>query len=175
VTRSNRILNRLLILQVGIVAIGVGGALELPVLRIQPLTNWAPTTATLWACLVACLIIIVLSVLWIATRGRGRTSELLTLVDDTGSVTIDTRVAADLLADTLNDNPHVLSVGSGSYRVRGTTVLSLRVITSTGADLPALISSVGRAVEELDDVLERRVPVLLHLVSGLSAREVRTR
>lgn len=174
-TRSNRVLNRILIFLVGLVAIATGLVLELSALGIDEPAVATPTNAALWIALSACVIVIVLCLLWITTRGRGRTSQLLTLTDETGTITIDTRVAADLLTDALHGNPDVRSVGSGSWRMRGTTVLSLRLVTSRRTNLPTLIESVGRAVDDLDGALERRVPVLLQIVSGLSVREVRTR
>jgi hypothetical protein len=173
------VLNRLLIALVGLVAIVTGLALEVPnfapTLAIDAPHPAAPDHTVLWIALGACVVIVVLALLWMFTRGRGRTSDLLSVTDDHGSITVDTRVAADLVADALSDNRDIVSVGSGAYRMRGQEVLSLRVVARKGADLPTLIDSVGWAIDELDGVLERRVPVLLQVVSGLAVREVRTR
>jgi hypothetical protein len=175
-TRSNRILNRLWIALVGLVAIATGVVLAAPrFIGKGNLDIATPTTETLWIALAACVVIIVLALVWILSRGRGRASEVIELKDDAGSITIDARVAADLIADALHDNRDIVSVGSGSYRMRGSRVLSLRVVARKGANLPALIGAVGGAVDELDVVLERRIPVLLQVVSGLSVREIRTR
>jgi hypothetical protein len=178
-TRSNRIANRTLILLVGIVAIATGLALGIPrfgsALSISLPKFSAPTPTALGIALGACVVVVGLAVAWIVTRGRGRTARLLSVPNSHGSITIDSRVAADLIADALAGNRDIVSVGSGSYSMRRQSVLSLRVVTRKGVDLPELIQSVGHAVDELDGVLERRVPVLLQIVSGRIVREVRTR
>jgi len=169
-TRSNRILNRALILLVGVVAIAAGLALELPTfsprLGLQTPKLAVPSDDVLWIVFAACVAVVVLSLLWMFTRGRGRTSELLVLGDPNGSITVDARVAGDLIADGLADHRDIASVGSGSYRMRGQRVLSLRVVIRPSADLPGVIRDVAQKIDELDVVLERRFPVLLQVVAG---------
>ncbi len=178
-TRSNRVGNRLIILLVGLVSIGVGVALELPrfgsTLSLAAPTAITLASSTLWIALAVCVGVIVLSVIWIVTRGRGRTAHLVAVTDTTGSTTIDARVVADLLSDALTGNRAVASIGSGAWRMRRQTVLSIRLVARKGAHVPDLIRSVGTAVEELDVVLERRIPILLQIVSEPGVRTVRTR
>jgi hypothetical protein len=178
-TRSNRVLNRILILLVGVVAIVTGLAVALPAFAVNLGVSvpkfTAPHSDQLWISLGACLVIIVLSLIWIFTRGRGRTSVLLARTDDQGSITIDVHVAADLVAEALSDNRDVASVGSGAYLMRNERVLSLRLVTKRGADLPALISAVNEVIGEFDSLIESRIPVLLQVVSELGSRTIRTR
>ena len=68
-----------------------------PILSLTVPKLDAPDSAALWIGLGVCVVIILLALLWILTRGRGRTSDLITLTDDHGSITVDTRVAADLV------------------------------------------------------------------------------
>jgi hypothetical protein len=179
VTRSNRIGNRIIILLAGLVSVAVGVALALPrfgsYLTITAPTLSAPQPAALWIGLGACVGVIILSLLWMLTRGRGRTGTLLNQSDQAGSTTIDVHVAADLLSDALAGSRDVASIGSGAYRMRGQTMLSLRLVARNGAHLPTLIQSASNAVDELDEVLERRIPVLLHIVSERGVRTIRTR
>ncbi|NEM91623.1 hypothetical protein [Galbitalea soli] len=181
-TRSNRVVNRIILFVVGLTALAGGAVLLLPLLgRAAPLRLPAPDTlapATLAIVSVATAIVVVLSVAWIVTRGRGRTSQLLVVPGEAGVLTLDSRVAADLVADALAHNADVVSVGSAGFRMRGRTVLSLRVVARRAADLSSLVAAVSEAIGALDAILDTRLPVLLQVVPGvrvIRARENRAR
>jgi hypothetical protein len=93
--------------------------------------------------------------------------------DDTGETSINARVAADFIADDLKLVADVVSVASRAYRIKGSIALELTVTTRRAADVRHVVDSVRRAVEELDDVLEERIPVLLHVASGVRANFAR--
>jgi hypothetical protein len=149
-TRSNR----------GAYVLAPAASIDLPTLGAL-----APTD--LWIAISAAVVLIVLAIAWIVTRGRGRISHLLVLSGENGTLTLETRVVADLIADALSGNADVVAVGSGGYRMRGSSVLSLRLTARRGADLATIIRSVGTAVDDLDIVLEQRIPVLLQVASGV--------
>jgi hypothetical protein len=181
-TRSNRLLNRIILALVGLslIAVAVWVANRYyPVVDIDPLS--APTGRNLWIVAGIALGMAILSLVWILTRGRGRTSSIVTATDDTGSVSIDARVAADLIAHDLAALAEVVSVSSTAFRTgaRSTpAALELRVVTRRSADLPTVVRTVTTSVEQFDAALETRLPVLLHVASGVRAsfaREQRVR
>jgi hypothetical protein len=173
-TRSNRLLNRLFVAIVGLalVAIGAWEANRVyPVVAIVELD--ASTSAVLWMIAATCLVVAVLSIAWIVSRGRGHSRAVVSRTDDTGETSINARVAADFIADDLKLVADVVSVASRAYRIKGSIALELTVTTRRAADVRHVVDSVRRAVEELDDVLEERIPVLLHVASGVRANFAR--
>jgi hypothetical protein len=179
VTRSNRILNRVIIALVGLVLIAVGAWQAnrvYPVLATPELAT--PTATALWITAAVCLVIAVLAIAWILTRGRGQSRTLISRADAAGSTSITARVAADLVSEDVSRIADVVSVSARAFRVRGSVTLELTVTTRRAADVRGVVDAVRVAVERLDDVLDERLPVLLHMASGVranSAREQRVR
>lgn len=171
-TSTNRLANRLLLALVGAAALGVGAWI---VLRAYPRLVLAlpdvPAlgTTALWAIAASSAVAIILALSWMLTRGRGRSGRLLRDESTDGSVEFDVTVASDLLAAALVRQPDIRSVKVASYRVRRSDALLVTVDARGGCDLPRLRDDVGHAVEELDHLLERRIPVLLHVTSGVRA------
>jgi len=168
-TRSNRIVNRLILLVLGLVLIAAaayvagGRALGLP--RIPN-----PSVGVLWAIVGGAVVVIVLSLVWILSRGRGRIRHLIEDESSDGSLTIDAHLVADLVGDALADQPDVTAVSSTGFRMRGRSVLSLRVTVRRGADLARVIRAVDTAVAQLDGVLEQQLPILLQVTGAVRAR-----
>lgn len=170
-TGTNRLGNRILLALLGLSAIAAGSWVLVrayPVIALPALTSKLDTT-TLWIATAAVTVAIVLSIVWMVTRGRGRTGRLLRDETSDGSVEFDARVATDLLSAGLARQPDLLSVRVASYRVRRAEALLLTVTVRNGCDLSRLRDDVARAVDGLDAVLERRIPVLLHVTSGMRA------
>ncbi|MBK4348209.1 hypothetical protein [Lacisediminihabitans changchengi] len=172
-TRSNRILNRVILAVLGLVLIAAaayvagGSGLGLPNIP-------KPSVGVLWAIVGGAVVVIVLSLIWILSRGRGRIRHLIEAESADGSVTIDALLVADLVGDALADQPDVVAVSSTGFRMRRRSVLSLRVTARRGADLARVIRAVDTAVEQLDGVLEQQLPVLLHVTGAVRAtRQVR--
>ena len=183
-TRSNRVLNRTLIALAGILLLAAGAWMLAPRaadalgFRLALPGYPRPDATALWIAAAIFAVIAVLAFAWGVTRGRGRTSRLIVAPGEGGSVTIDARVASDLLGEALEVEPDVVSVGATTFEVRGDSVLSVRVTARRGADLERIVDSVGAAVEPLDHLLETRIPVLLHVATGVRAnlaREQRAR
>jgi len=173
-TRSNRTMNRILLALVGLVLIAAAAwvanraypVLDLPTIPV-------PDTTALWVIAASALLLVVLSILWIDTRGRGRASSVVTKTDETGTVSIDARVAADLIGHDLAALADVVSVSSTAFRTTASAksdiALELRVVARRSADLRHLVDTVTRSVEQFDDALETRIPVLLHVATGVRA------
>ncbi|MBG6054959.1 hypothetical protein IWX81_001370 [Salinibacterium sp. CAN_S4] len=176
---SNRFLNRLLLVVVGLALIGMGGWLLVAaypqVLSVVPgLPETLPavpetTVPVLWIAAVVTAVLAFLCLPWVFTRGRGRISYLLQEEGAAGSVSFDNAVASQLLDDALGTQPDVISVKVTSHRVRRRPALAIALTARNGSDLPRLLSAVTDAVEQLDAVVEQRIPVLLHVTSGVRA------
>ena len=173
-TRSNRGLNRIILALVGLVFIALAAWVAnraYPVIELPAVPD--PDTTVLWIIAASALVIVLLSLGWIISRGRGRTSAVLTASDDTGTVAIDARVAADLIAQDLEALADVVSVSSTAFRTTGRAqsgvALELRVVARRHADLRHLVDTVTRSVESFDEALETRIPVLLHVATGVRA------
>ena len=169
-TRSNRPLNRLGLAIVGLLFIAVAAWIGARATSFVALPDIPALDATtLWIIAGISVAAIALAIVWIVTRGRGRARTLLTATDDDGHGSIEARVAADLISDDLARVTDIVDVTARAFRVRGQTVLELVVTTRRAADVRLVIDSVGRAVAALDDVLATRIPVLLHVASGVRA------
>jgi hypothetical protein len=181
VTRSNRALNRIILLVLGLVALIVAAALALPMLpsgsvprsvrdATSPdgLTRLAPAVTLEWIAAVVALVIIVVAVAWMATRGRGRTRVAID-----GELGVDSRVADELIRDALSREPDVIASSVVAFRVRRRPVLRINVEARRGADLRRLTDAVHTAVEGLDVALgsdtAHRLPVVVQVTSGLRA------
>ena len=178
-TRSNRVMNRVLLALVGLAFLTVAAWIANRYFSVVDVfAIGVPDVRGLWITASICLVLIVLAIVWIATRGGGRARTLVTAADDEGHGSIEARVAADLVADDLARIPDIVDVSARAFRVSGRVVLELVVTTRRAADVRLVVDSVGRAVAGLDDVLATRIPVLLHVASGVRAnlaREQRVR
>ncbi|CAN5191793.1 hypothetical protein BH11ACT5_BH11ACT5_10440 [soil metagenome] len=173
-TATNRLANRVLLALLGVAAVGVGGWIViraypqvLPMVALPELP--ALDTTALWVVAASAAAAIILALLWMFSRGRGRSGLLLRDASPDGSVEFDVTVASDVLTAALARQPDILSVKVASYRVRRTLALLVTVNARSGCDLPRLRDDVGRALDGLDQLLERRIPVLLHVTSGVRA------
>ena len=164
-TRTNRLLNRVFLALVGLVLIAAAawiGNRAYPLLEIPALPETL-SADLLWIIVAACALLIVLSIAWIVTRGRGRQQTVLRVGGDDGSVAIDARVASDLISEDLKSVNDVSSVSATAFRVGREPALEVRVDARRGADLRTVITSVTGSIDELDAVFEKRIPVLLHV------------
>lgn len=168
-TSSNRTLNRLVLLAVGLglvalalVVVARAAPAEQALLSFVPALPAFEDPASLWLIAVAAALGIVLAAAWIGTRGRGRTSRAY----DRDGVVIDEAVVAGLLRESLAAQPDVLAVAAHSYRRGGGTVLA-RVEVRTRPDLSPLLDGVRAAVEHTDATLGAALPMVVHLTSGV--------
>lgn len=173
-TLSNRFINRLLLLVIGLVALAGASLLAMHVFpRLAELAGltavpWMPVlpdladAATLWWLAGGVLLVIVLAVAWIATRGRGRTSQALSA----DGVVVDDSVVAGILRAELDGDPDVLAVSAQGYR-RAAGVVMVAIETRTRADLGALLAHVRAAVAVADARIGIEVPLVIHLTQGI--------
>lgn len=180
-TSSNRTMNRILLFVLGLVAIVVAvvaGAGVLPPVRdaISPYVTLPKRvtvdTATLWIVAVACAVVIVLSLIWVFTRGRGGTSIALRETRESGAdgdadqVTINVGLVRDVVEHELSEVRDVVGTRVDLYRVRRSRAARVRVAVRRGGDAGTVLDAVDRALDTLDRVLGREIPTLVHLTGG---------
>ena len=174
-TRSNRVLNRGILLVLGLLALAAAAATALPLLpmtllgvRMPHLELAAPGQLALQLTVVCCVVVIALAVAWIVTRGRGRTVSAVG-GDRADGVSVDVHVVEQLLRDALDGDPDLLHTSVTGFRIRGRSVLRVRLSMRRGAELRRLLDALGRAVAGLDVALGVELPILVHVTSGLRA------
>ncbi|RFA10481.1 hypothetical protein B7R54_15680 [Subtercola boreus] len=186
---TNRFLNRLFLFIIGLLVLAAGAVLAvgalLPDLQ-QPISNGARTANDqvdgtfqanpwiLWATAGAAVILIVVLLWFVLRQGRGRTTTLLTVRQNTtantptgGDLRVDVKVAAQVLEDALTRQPEIAAVDVVAFRVRRENVLRITAHARKGASPVRIRTLIDSAVTEWDDVLGQTTPVVIQIVSGL--------
>lgn len=190
---TNRALNRLLLLVVGLLLVAVGAAAATAVLLPAVRDGWKASadpirdqvgtwlqstplgdTGVSWimpAVLVVIVLAVVLLVVFALRQGHGRTG---TVVDETvgehGQTVISSKVAEDAIQDALSARPEFVTSHVSTYRVKRTPTLKVSVTCRRGvspADASAIVESSLRA---LDQLLGRELPALVQISGGFRAR-----
>lgn len=191
-TTTNRFLNRLLVLLIGLVLLVSGGAVAVgalvpalhdPVVRaardaVSPtakaLSGGSPWI--LWIAAAAALILIVLLLVFVFRQGRGRTGTLLRREErgargsSSGAVVVDAKVAEQVLEEALARDRDILSVDVTAFEIRRRSILRVTVQARQGASPVELRRTVEDAIAEWDALLGAEVPVVVQFVRGLRAR-----
>lgn len=180
-TRTNRIANRIVLAAIGLVALALAAAVALPFASALGFTvpwedlGFAVPDATgapvLWALAGAALLVVLFAIAWIVTRGRGHTSTALSVE----GATIDASVVQSILRERLTSAPDVVVVSASAHRRRGGPVVLVRVQARPGPDLAALQKAVRDAIDRLDEVIGARIPLVVHLTSGVRSSIARPR
>lgn len=174
-TKSNRTLNRIILFVLGLVAVVVGiamGAGVLPAVQdaVKPYVDLprsldVPASA-LWIVAGAAVLVIVLSLVWVFTRGGGGTSVAVREHSGDDTVTINVALVRDVLEHELAGVRDVVGSRVDTYLVRRQRAARIRVAVRRGGDAVTVLDAVDRAVAVLDRTLGRPVPVLVHLTGG---------
>lgn len=165
-TSSNRFLNRLLLLVIGLLA-----------LVAAALVGWSAATGTdlpfalpeqgtpleLGIVLAAAVVVVVFAVAWVLTRGRGRRR----LAIDTPEVQVDAKAIEALLRSELSASPDIAGTSVQAYRVRRQQTLLVTVQARKHPDLTALTASVRQAIARTDAQLGATLPLVVHVTTGL--------
>jgi hypothetical protein len=174
-TSSNRTLNRIILFVLGLVAVVVGlamGAGVLPALRdaLEPSLTFpdrieVPATS-LWIVAAACLVVVVLALVWVFTRGRGGTAVAVREAQGDDEITVNVALVRDVIDHELAGVHDVVSSKVDMYTVRGHRAARLRVAVRRGGDAVTVLDAVDSAIATLDRTLGRELPVLVHLTGG---------
>ncbi|WP_043675407.1 hypothetical protein [Clavibacter michiganensis] len=189
-TSTNRALNRLLVIVVGLVLLVVGAAVAtgaaLP--DVQSTVSGAASDARgpvedalsggqpwiLWVVAAAALVLI-LVLAWFALRqGHGRTGTLLRRAPGDGagsptggSLVIDAKVAEQMLEETLGHDASIVSIDVSAFEVKRSTVLRITAVARRGVSPMQVRRTVDEAVARWDAVLGTEVPVVIQITGGL--------
>ncbi|RUR03074.1 hypothetical protein [Labedella endophytica] len=189
---TNRFLNRLFVFVAGLVVLAAGAAVSVGALlpdaqstisdgaesAVGPATDALDAQPwILWVAAVAAVLLIV-SLLWFVFRqGRGHTGTLLRIDEASsrkapsgGGVTLDVKVAAQVLEEAITRNPDVVSVDVAGFRVKNENTLRLTAHARRGASPVELRRSIDAAVAEWDAVLGTSTPIVIQIVSGLRTK-----
>jgi len=185
-TSSSRILNRVLLLLAGLLAL-VGALLAArPLLPERFFASWWPPVrraiddashavgswSTPWGAaegtrIVAAaggVVVAIALIAFLATRRRPRSRTVLRFEDRAGSTAVDETIADAVLTEPFRHRSDVLSSRTQGYRIAGRTVLRLAVVPRSGADLPALLAETEDGVARWDALSGTRTPVVVHFV-----------
>ena len=172
---TNRILNRALLLLVGLVLVAAG--LAGVAVAVRPpwatgvidgagrwLANVPAAPPVIWATAgLAAAVLAVLLIAFVFTRGRGRTATVLRAKTAVGVTTVDRDVADAVLAGPLRSRPDVISAHTAVYCVKGAPAIRFAVTVRQGADLSRVLAAAGRSTADWDALAGRPIPILLHL------------
>lgn len=148
------------------------------------------------AVLAVLVIVAVLLVCWIASQGTGRSNRLAQQDSDTGKTpgktTVDTAVAAQVIKAALADNTQVLATSVQSWNNKAwnnkawtnkarkntgagsNSGLKISIQTRKGASPVEVMAAVEHLVEDLDQLLGFRLPVLVRIKAGTRTLFART-
>jgi hypothetical protein len=184
---TNRALNRLFVLVVGLLLLAAG-ALAVAVATVPAVTSqWKRTAAALagdgapsWVrdpavgrasplvlgVAAAAAVLIVLLLVFIAKQGHGRTAAALEQRTGTTVTRIDLAVPKALLEQHLRDRPELAGLRISAYEVRGTPMLKITARCSRGASPAAVSAAIGGAIRDLEQIVGTDVPAFVQLTGG---------
>ncbi|MBT2484974.1 MULTISPECIES: hypothetical protein [unclassified Microbacterium] len=186
---TNRVMNRVVLLLVGIVLLGAGVATIIAALQSAgaspawldgPVTaiSEAWTTVGAWrvevtgigavsvfmvAAAAAVIVLTMLLLMFVLSRRRGGSKNVLDVKSGDGRTTVDRNVADAVLTAPLNSRPDVIAARTSAYRLKTSHAIELAVTVRPGASLAAVTEAAETAIRDWDQLLGSRVPIMLHL------------
>jgi len=111
----------------------------------------------------AALVLSILLLMFLFTRGGGRTRTVLRMDGEHGRTSVDRSVAEAVLAGSLAERADVISARTGVYLVKREPAIELAVTVQRGASLGRVLDAAESSVRDWDSLLGTRLPVLVHL------------
>lgn len=183
---TNRALNRVFILVVGVLLLAAGAVAVLLGAVPAVASQWRQTATTLqsdpqsWvadptvgrasllvlAVVLVALVLIILLIAFIAKQGHGRTAAALQQHEGGTSTRIDLAIPKALLEEHLKGRDEITGLRISAYEVRGTPMLKISARCRRGIS-PAVVSElVGRAIGDLERIVGTDVPTFVQLTGG---------
>ena len=117
------------------------------------------------------LLLVALLLIFIFRQGHGHTTTLITEDgDDHGGIEIDARVAERLLGDALANHRALVSSHVSTYRVRGIPVLKVAVVARRGVSPTDIAAAIDPLLDALNSVLGRDVAASIQIGAGIRTR-----
>lgn len=174
-TRSNRILNRLALILLGLLALTGAAVLLRPEAEqyvLEPAGLMVPSFGLDQLGSILPIAIIVLAVLAVVvalavtlTRGRGADGTAI----EQDAVSVDANLVEGILRRQLDGEDEILHVRLRAFRKQDRVLLA-EVQVRRGADLANVHRRVSAAVATADELLGQPLPVVTHITTGLRTR-----
>jgi hypothetical protein len=184
---TNRGLNRLFVLVVGVLLLAAG-ALAVALAVVPAVAGqWMRTAASLagsgapaWVAepvvgrasglvlgvAALAVVLIVLLLAFVAKQGHGRTAAALERRTGATTTRIDLAVPKALLEQHLQDRPDLAGVRISAYEVRGTPMLKITARCRRGASPATVSAAIGGALRDLEQIVGTDVPAFVQLTGG---------
>jgi hypothetical protein len=190
---TNRGLNRLFILVVGLLLLAAGagavalGAVPAVASQWKAIARQLAGGAQPWVAdpvvgrasvlvlgiAVVSIVLVVLLLAFIGRQGRGRSAAALRQQDGASTTRIDLAIPRALLEEHLGGRDELTGLRISAYEVRGTPMLKITARCRRGIS-PAVVSGlIGRAVEDLETIVGTDVPTFVQLTGGFRAGSTR--
>lgn len=186
---TNRALNRLFIVVVGLLLIVAGAAAILLAAAPAVTEQWKRTATGLarnpqpWVAdpsvgkasllvigiAVVALVLILLLLAFILRQGHGRSAAALQHRDGTTSTRIDLAVPRALLEEHLSRRDELVGLRISAYEVRGTPMLKITARCRRGVSPAVVADLIGRSIEDLEQIIGTDVPAFVQLTGGFRA------
>jgi hypothetical protein len=189
---TNRFLNRTFSFIVGLIlaAVGVGVILVVTIPQVRDAyKNTAPTVldnVTSWfvaapipglqhswwfiALIAALVLLIILLMVFVFRQGHGHTGTLFTNTPTgQGHITVDSKVAEQLMQSALNEHTELVSSRVSIYEVNGTPVLKISTTARRGVSPKQIVEDVEDTLASLNVLLGRDVPAAVQIGGGFRA------
>ncbi|WP_217178638.1 hypothetical protein [Streptomyces sp. AC495_CC817] len=115
------------------------------------------------ALLVVAVLGVVGALVFLFTRGGGRTADVLRIDASDGRTSVDRTVADAVIGGALGARPDVLSARTSAYRVRRRPAVALTLSVRRGAPLGAVLAAAESAVSDWDALAGESIPVMVHI------------
>jgi hypothetical protein len=186
---TNRGLNRVFILVVGLLVLAAG-AVAIALGTVPAVTSqWKAVARQLgqgaqpWVAdpvvgrasllvlgvAVVALVLIVLLLMFIGRQGRGRSAAALRQQEGASSTRIDLAIPRALLEEHLGRRDELAGLRISAYEVRGTPMLKITARCRRGISPAVVADLIGRAVEDLERIVGTDVPTFVQLTGGFRA------
>lgn len=184
---TNRGLNRLFLLVVGLLLLAAG-ALAIALATVPALASqWRRTASALagngapsWVrdpavgqasalvlgLVVLAVVLIVLLLVFIAKQGHGRTAAALVQRHGSTVTRIDLAIPKALLEQHLEGRSELAGLRISAYEVRGTPMLKITARCSRGASPATVSSTISGAIRDLERIVGTDVPAFVQLTGG---------
>lgn len=186
---TNRGLNRLFILLVGLVLLAAG-AVSIVLATVPSVTSqWRSVAKQLangaqpWVAdptigkasllvigiAVLALVLILLLITFIVRQGHGRSAAALQQQDGTTSTRIDLAIPRALLEEHLGKRDELVGLRISAYEVRNTPMLKITARCRRGVSPAVVADLIGRSIGDLEQIVGTDVPAFVQLTGGFRA------